>query len=222
MLYYVPDPDYSVITVTDTINSCRQNTSEVGGFTLIRSTTTGILNVPYTLSGTAVNGSDYETLSGNAVFENGRSSTSVNIVPVSNRVDIDKTVGITISNTMKSVLSDGLFSTEIDVEIINDKLRTYAPSAGSAKIIGGEKGYVNPNNGEHFLMLVTAPLTGEVTVKVYSMLEELIWEKSVFCTAGVTATVIWECPSDTVAGIYTAYFKGAGVDIKKKTAIVSK
>lgn len=69
-----------------TIAATAPNASEVGvngAFTVSRTTTTGSLNVKYTVAGTATNGIDYQTLSGTVTIAAGQLSATIPLVPKS-------------------------------------------------------------------------------------------------------------------------------------------
>jgi len=75
------NPSVSVTATTDTTSM--DTSSPPGVFTLTRTGDTGsALPVSYSLSGTATNGVQYQSLSGTANFGVGASSTTVNVVPI--------------------------------------------------------------------------------------------------------------------------------------------
>lgn len=95
----------SVDVTTTTLNARRGCANGVVQFRRIGDTTS-VMNVPYIISGNAVNGSDYQTLSGTLNFGLNTATANLNIIPLlngnPNRVD---TVRIIVANTLCSVLT---------------------------------------------------------------------------------------------------------------------
>jgi autotransporter-associated beta strand protein len=76
-----------------------------GVFTVTRSSSSGTLAVPYTLSGTATNGVDYTTLSGVVNFANGQSSATITVSPQSETfIENPETVIVTLSQPAGTLL----------------------------------------------------------------------------------------------------------------------
>ncbi len=70
------------VSVATTVKTADANTGAAGVFTLTLSApATAKVKVKYVLGGTAVNGTDYQTLSGKAKFQPGQSSVDVQVVP---------------------------------------------------------------------------------------------------------------------------------------------
>ncbi len=92
------------ISATDAIAS--KSTSDTASFTITRSNTSGALAVPYTLSGTATTGVDYQSLSGTVNMADGQSSTTITVTPLSGGVYAEggETVIVTLSPLSGSVL----------------------------------------------------------------------------------------------------------------------
>ena len=77
------------VSVAAMVNKADANTGSPGVFTVTLSApATGKLKVKYTLGGSAVNGTDYQTLSGKAVFKPGESSVDVQVVPTAPPVGV--------------------------------------------------------------------------------------------------------------------------------------
>ncbi|OQA91651.1 MAG: Subtilase family protein [Elusimicrobia bacterium ADurb.Bin231] len=95
---------------------------------------------------------------------------------------------------------------------------------GQAKILGGAKGYVNPIHGEEAKIIFFSPTSGTVNIKIYTLNGQLVWEKKELVLPDQQNTVAWACRNidgNVVAsGIYLVHIKGAGMDIKKKIAIL--
>jgi len=77
----------TVVNVTASTPTCDEgNPSSPGVFTLTRSSSTGPLTVNYTLSGTATNGVQYQTIPTSVTFPDGEMTATVNIVPIDDGV----------------------------------------------------------------------------------------------------------------------------------------
>jgi photosystem II stability/assembly factor-like uncharacterized protein len=98
-----------------------------------------------------------------------------------------------------------------------------AVAAGSIKIQGGAKGYVNPAIGEKARIHFNAKKAGKVTVKVYTKKGRLVWEDSKD-SAGGEDFIDWACKNakDNIvaSGVYIVYVEGPGVKDRKMMAIV--
>lgn len=83
----------TVVNVTATTATCSEaDPSTPGVFTLTRSTTTGPLTVNFTLTGTATNGVQYQTVPLNVTFPDGEANATVNINPIDDGVSRPTTV----------------------------------------------------------------------------------------------------------------------------------
>lgn len=97
---------YNSVDVTTTVQNARRTCTN--GVVQFRryGDTTSVMNVPYTISGNAVNGVDYQTLSGTLNFGSNISTVNLNIIPLlngnPNRVD---TVRIIYANSLCSVIT---------------------------------------------------------------------------------------------------------------------
>jgi gliding motility-associated-like protein len=97
---------YNSVDVTTTVQNARRNCAN--GVVQFRrfGDTTSVMNVPYTIAGNAVNGVDYQTLSGTLNFGSNTSTVNLNIIPLlngnPNQVD---TVRIIYANSLCSVVT---------------------------------------------------------------------------------------------------------------------
>jgi hypothetical protein len=108
--------------------------------TVTRSNGTGALSVPYTLSGTAVNGSDYQTLSGTVNFASGQTSAAITITPLQPYfLETSKTVTVTLSQPTGTVVQTGSATATI---------------ADSMQVWSGQ---ITPQFSETYTFYVTAP-----------------------------------------------------------------
>jgi hypothetical protein len=76
-----------------------------GTFTVSRNgTTTNPLTVLYTIGGTAANGTDYQTLTGNVTIPAGQSTTTITVTPINDpNVEQDQSVTLTLGATSQYV-----------------------------------------------------------------------------------------------------------------------
>ena len=74
-------------------------------FTVTRIKSTGALSEPYTLSGTAANSVDYQTLSGTVSFADGQSSATITVTPIAEAfIETSKTVIVTLTQPTGTLL----------------------------------------------------------------------------------------------------------------------
>jgi len=66
------------------------------------------------------------------------------------------------------------------------------PGSGLVTVIGGERGTVNPWDGEALTIMIKSPVTGNVTVSIYSLNGILVYDTSAYCQANVPRLVIWD------------------------------
>ncbi len=108
-------------------------------------------------------------------------------------------------------------------EKITVVLSILAADRGEALIRGGERGYVNPSEGEKAQIIFKANRAGRVTVKVFDRLGRLVWEDSKN-TSGGNDSIEWACvnASNNVvsSGVYAVHIKGPGIDTVKQIAVV--
>lgn len=95
-----PPPPLPIVTIVATTPNATEAGPVSGAFTLSRTgSTAGGLTVRYSVGGTAVNGSDYATLSGTASFPAGSPSTIVTVLPVDDALqEGNETVVLTLTD----------------------------------------------------------------------------------------------------------------------------
>ncbi len=102
--------------------------------------------------------------------------------------------------------------------------RTISAGIGQVKIIGGAKGYINPGKNERAVIKLKTGEDGVVTIKIYTLSGQLVWDTSLNVSASADASAVWNATnkdSEIIAsGIYIVHIKGAGIDEKKKIAVV--
>ncbi len=95
---------------------------------------------------------------------------------------------------------------------------------GKIKIQAGSKGWANPLRGENVNIYLKPKHSGNVSIEIYNIAGQLVWDKEISVTGGVQEQVVWKCrnKSDEVvsSGIYVVYVKGGGIDMVKKVAVV--
>ncbi|MFH1957304.1 MAG: carboxypeptidase regulatory-like domain-containing protein, partial [bacterium] len=91
-----------------------------------------------------------------------------------------------------------------------------------AEVRGGVKGYIK--KGESASIILNPGVSGTVKIKIYNLKGQLVWDETKDVSAGVQDIVSWACKNTSnkvvASGIYIVYIKGAGIDVKKKIAVV--
>jgi|GEM_PF-2167310 len=102
----------------------------------------GALTVTYTLSGTASNGTDYTSLSGSVTFLPGKSSATINLIPLNNNIFKDpQTVTITIDSSSAYYLGSAPSSATITILANAPQIAiTTTKNASEIKPTGSGKG----------------------------------------------------------------------------------
>jgi hypothetical protein len=97
---------------------------------------------------------------------------------------------------------------------------------GQAKIIGGANGWVEPDKGETVTIMLNPITSDKVKISIYTLSGQLVWTKDIEIesTRGVESDITWDCTNNSgekiASGIYVAHIKGAGIDVKKKIAVI--
>ena len=95
---------------------------------------------------------------------------------------------------------------------------------GKIKIQAGSEGWANPLKGENVNIYLKPKHSENVSIEIYTIAGQLVWEKEISVTGGVQEQVVWNCrnKSDEVvsSGIYVVHVKGGGIDTVKKIAVV--
>ena len=144
---------------------------------------------------------------------------------VSRVSEAELTVNITISR-------DAAIGTR-DVTVTNldgqsgTKTRAFVvmgTAEGKVKIQAGSEGWANPLKGEEVNIYLKPKHSGNVSIEIYNIAGQLVWDEEIYVTGGVQEQVVWNCrnKSDEVvsSGIYVVHVKGGGIDTVKKVAVV--
>ena len=95
---------------------------------------------------------------------------------------------------------------------------------GKIRIQAGNDGWANPLRGENVNIYLKPKHSGNVSIEIYTIAGQLVWDKEISVTGGVQEQVVWNCrnKSDEVvsSGIYVVHVKGGGIDMVKKVAVV--
>jgi len=95
---------------------------------------------------------------------------------------------------------------------------------GKIKIQAGSEGWANPLKGEEVNIYLKPKHSGNVSIEIYTIAGQLVWDEEISVTGGVQEQVVWNCrnKSDEVvsSGIYVVHVKGGGIDMVKKVAVV--
>lgn len=97
-------------------------------------------------------------------------------------------------------------------------------SINNVIITGGLNGYTNPNKNESALIAMRPSVSGRIEIKIYNASGDLVWETTAAASANNQTVVSWNGKnSDGIAassGIYLVHINGAGIETKKKLALV--
>ncbi len=126
------DTTFPKVSLAATVGSTVEGTTTEGRVTFSRSgATTAALNVPYAISGTAVNGTDYATLSGTVTIPIGSASAVVNVESINDSAaEALETVTLRISSGV-DYLADPL-TTTVSVNLVDDDVQTVTVAASDA------------------------------------------------------------------------------------------
>jgi hypothetical protein len=176
---------------------------------------------------------------GNYYIPNGASS----VIASNNNVYVSGPDGIAILNdTGLSIGEAGYYSTaannlSVSGEYIFFPLNgaiqvlrfTPAPVSlreGEANVIGGINGWVEPDAGESARIMLNPSVAGKVTVSIYNLSGQLVWVEAMEIVGDIRnqTEVVWPCMNaagqKVASGIYVVNARGAGIDMKKKIAVI--
>src|SRR4030095_1009141 len=131
-------------------------------FYLSREGTTGALTVNYTLSGTATNGTDYQTLSGTATIADGQTGVDIPVTPIDDALAEG-------TETVTFTLAPGAgYGIEVDsgTLYLNDNDSGAMASVGFASATGTTSENPDPTTGEYRDIEVTLSADSAQTVTV--------------------------------------------------------
>jgi len=102
------DDDPPTVTISPTDDVARETGSSSGMFTVSRvGSLAANLVVNYAVAGTAINGVDYNTLSGSVTIPAGRTSATITVTPVDDAlVEGDETIVISLTSSPAYNVSD--------------------------------------------------------------------------------------------------------------------
>jgi len=133
------DLNSSTVTIAATSNTVAENPLTTGYFTVSRTgSTSGALTVYYAVSGTATNGSDYQSLPGSVTIAAGSTTATIIVTPINDTVvENDETVIVTLSaNAAYNVGSPS----SATVTIVSDDSAYSAPQGWVFTISNGDTG----------------------------------------------------------------------------------
>jgi hypothetical protein len=156
------DPDASETTTGQTANN--------GQFTLVRSgDVTSALTVNYSITGTATNGVDYNTLSQSVTFAAGSSTATVSVIPEDQfRTDFafegNETVILTLSSGAGYTIGSSNTAT---VAIADNETDTVSNSITGAKSVGGGtqsfSDFIDVNDEDWYLIPLASATASSIT-----------------------------------------------------------
>jgi len=95
---------------------------------------------------------------------------------------------------------------------------------GDVKVRGGENGFIDPGKGEEAKISFKATEAGTVTMKIFTLKGQLVWENEKEMTGEGEDYIKWACKNSggeiVSSGVYIVHVTGAGINMKKKIAIV--
>lgn len=152
----ITDNDRPVITVTSDVPEAAE-TGGSGRFIISRSgSTSGSLTVNYAVSGTALSGTDYQSIGTSVVIPDGQSSANVTVTPLPDSTNEGtETVNLTLSGHTSYTVGSPSAAT---VSILDDDRSTVTLVASDP--VASE----TPGDTGEFTITRTAPTTGSLTV----------------------------------------------------------
>ncbi|MFH1414960.1 MAG: hypothetical protein ABIH89_02605 [Elusimicrobiota bacterium] len=123
---------------------------------------------------------------------------------------------LTLTNT------DGAYCTKTDVFNIPappDPEPDVVETSGEIITVGSSerKGIINPDKGDALTVYFKGTAAGRYTLKIFTLIGELVYSETKDSLAGGTFSWI---PEDIASGIYVVHVNGPGVNISKKIAIL--
>jgi hypothetical protein len=141
----------TVVNVTATVPTASEaDPSTPGVFTLTRSTTTGPLTVNFTLTGTATNGVQYQTVPLNVTFLDGEANATVNINPIDDGVS--RPTGVVALNLQQG---QGFGAAGSAIINILDNDQPTVDISGSSQAYGRYTNTVGSGNNDFVLLTLT-------------------------------------------------------------------
>lgn len=129
----VNDDVIPFVTLSVSPSSVLENSGTPLVYTFTRAGSTGnAITVNYTISGTAVNGTDYQTIGTTVSFSAGQSTRTVNVTPINNSsYSLDKTVTLTLASGTGYEIGtvEGVTAT-----IIDDETETVRVNVGTSSV----------------------------------------------------------------------------------------
>ena len=137
--------------------------SSASSFYLSRGGSSGALSIGYTMSGTAVNGTDYQLLSGTAVIPDGATGVDIPVTPIE---DTLREGTETVILTLAPGVGYGFEVPQATLLLGDNDLASSLPSMGFASETGSTSEAADPVTGAFRDIAVTLPsaMTGTVTV----------------------------------------------------------
>ena len=170
---------------------------------------TGISGVTVTLSGTK--SGNYVTDSTGFYQFLGLINGNYNVIPNKNNVGFSP-ASRDYTNLFQNQENENFIGTPVKVD------------SGQVIIVGGRNGYIQPSKNEEAKIKINPKTSGTISIKIYTLRGELVWEKEITVIQDVQEVVSWACKNldnEVVAsGIYLVYIKGTELNLKKKIAII--
>jgi hypothetical protein len=99
-----------------------------------------------------------------------------------------------------------------------------SPLGGSARVVGGENGYVDAARGEKATVLITPSVAGSVRLIIYTLRGEKVWGGSLEVEADKENSFEWDCRNQAgqlvAPGVYVIDLDGASITQTARIAVV--
>ena len=179
------------------------------------------LTTPISLGGADANQLSIQQQPTSPVSASGNTTFIVRFTPTSAG---SKTASLSISNNDADENPYNLALTAVGTEEEEEELIIPGLEEGKVRIQAGNDGWANPLRGENVNIYLKPKHSGNVSIEIYTIAGQLVWDEEISVTGGVQEQVVWNCrnKSDEVvsSGIYVVHVKGGGIDTVKKVAVV--
>jgi len=135
-----------------------------------------------------------------------------------------KTASLSITNNDADENPYNFALTAVGTEEEEEELIIPGLEEGKVRIQAGNDGWANPLKGEEVNIYLKPKHSGNVSIEIYTIAGQLVWDEEISVTGGVQEQVVWNCRNKSgevvSSGIYVVRVKGGGIDTVKKIAVV--
>jgi hypothetical protein len=217
-IYLIYEPgSQPVVNILASKNVASEVGPQNGVFTISRTAATSDLVVYYTISGTATNGEDYETIADSITLPSGEDSATITITPRPDSIEEgDETVNITLLENSDYAIGTPNSAT---VTITEEDLSTTALLMKR----GIDKVYPNPFNPECYIPVNVKCKEQNVKCKIYNILGQLVREvdSRLRGNDNIGNSIYWDGRDNTgcevAGGVY--FYEVAGQGVRKMVVL---